>query len=117
MEIKQLDDIMNHFYFGFFAYISLFLVILINFSKAFYNRVKIKKGELSSINGGVFEIISSGVCFVGICMGQMFMGVLGDNNALGFHKWNTYLNIISLLSLVFLIITFFLVIRARKNIG
>ena len=113
IEIKPLDDVMNYFIMIFIAYISLFLVIIINFLKALYLN---KKATSKNIRTIMFvDLIIYVICGLAMLCGMMFMGVLADNNALNWYYWNKWLWFILATSFTIFIINIIIVATNKKS--
>lgn len=113
MEINPLDDVMNYFIMIFITYISLFLVIIINFFKALYLNKKVASKNTRTIM--FIDLIVDIICGFSMLWGLMFMGVLDDNNAINWSYWNKWLYFISATSFIIFIINLIIVVTGRKN--
>lgn len=111
MEIKPLDDVMYYFLWIFAAYISLFVVIVVNFLKALYLKKKITSKRTRVIMS--VDLIVDVICGLSMLGGIMFMGVLADNNAFNWSYWNKWLWFISATSFTIFIINLFIVINNK----
>lgn len=114
IRINPLDDIMNYFSMIFITYISLFLIIIINFLKALYLN---KKNSSNNIRATMFiDLVVDLICGLTMLCGLMFMGVLADNNAPNWSYWNNWLWFISATSATIFIINIALtLIRKKEN--
>ena len=113
MEINPLDDVMNYFIMIFITYISLFLVIIINFLKALYLNKKVASKNTRTIM--FIDLIVDIICGFSMLWGLMFMGVLADNNAINWSYWNKWLYFISATSFIIFIINLIIVVTGKKN--
>lgn len=113
MDIKPLDDVMNYFSFIFLTYISLFLVVIINFFKTIHITKKIISKDTKKI---IFtDLIISVICGIAMYYGMLFMGVLADNDALNWSYWNKWLMFIGATSFVIFIINLIIVLRNKNK--
>ena len=115
LEVKPLDDVMQHFQWIFAAYIVLFIIICINFYKA----IRIRKSLMN--NNAIRKVIQTLdlavdiLCGLAMYAGLMFQGVLADNNALNWTYWSDILVGISVASLIIFILNVIVVIKKKKN--
>lgn len=115
LEVKPLDDVMQHFHWVFIAYIVLFIIVCINFYKA----IKIRKNLINNnvirklIN--TYDLIIDILCGLAMYAGIMFQGVLADNNALNWTYWNDILIGISIGSLIIFILNIIVVFKKKKS--
>lgn len=114
IEIKPLDDVMNHFSWIFFAYISLFAVVCINFFKALYINKKVKDVTNNIRKAQVFDLVVDVVCGIAMASSLMFFGVLADNNALNYNIWLNRILVISFASLNIFILNIIVVLKNKK---
>lgn len=107
MDIRPLDDVMNHFQWIFFTYIILLLVICSNLVKCILN----KKINFNSIIDVVINIL----CWIAMIAGYMFFMVLSDNYAIGWKNWYNTLRIISNTSIIIIIINISIILKKRNK--
>ena len=115
LEVKPLDDVMQHFQWIFVAYIVLFIIVCINFYKA----IRIRKSLIN--NNAIRKVIQTLdlivdiLCLIAMSSGLVFQGVLADNNALNWTYWSDRLVGISVASLIIFILTVIVVIKKKKG--
>jgi len=114
MVVKPLDDVMSYFQFAFLAYIVLFIVVGLNFYKALYIRKNLPNGNSISKLIQRFDLVIDIFCGAAMGAGLIFMGVLADNNALGYNIWFYVLLGISIISFIIFILNVIVVLRERK---
>lgn len=114
LEVKPLDDVMNHFQWIFIAYIVLFIIVCINFYKAIKIRKKLINNNAIRKSIQTLDLIIDILCGLAMYAGLMFQGVLADNNALNWTYWNDILIIISIVSLIIFILNVILVVKKKK---
>ncbi|MGG7059612.1 hypothetical protein ACQPUY_11785 [Clostridium nigeriense] len=114
LEVKPLDDVMNHFQWIFIAYIVLFIIVCINFYKAIKIRKKLINNNAIRKSIQTLDLIIDILCGLAMYAGLMFQGVLADNNALNWTYWNDILIIISMVSLIIFILNVILVVKKKK---
>ncbi|MGG7144468.1 hypothetical protein ACQPVP_13565 [Clostridium nigeriense] len=114
LEVKPLDDVMNHFQWIFIAYIVLFIIVCINFYKAIKIRKKLINNNAIRKSIQTLDLIIDILCGLAMYAGLMFQGVLADNNALNWTYWNDILIILSMVSLIIFILNVILVVKKRK---
>ncbi len=114
IEIKPLDDVMNHFSWIFFAYISLFAIVCINFLKALYTNKKVKDVTNNIKKTQIFDLVVDVICGIAMASSLMFFGVLADNNALNYNIWLNRIELISFASLVIFILNVIVVFKNKK---
>jgi len=114
MVVEPLNDVMSYFKFTFFAYIVLFIIIILNFYKALYIRKKLSRDNSIGKFFQRFDLVIDVFCGVAMAKGLMFQGVLADNNALGHNTWSNILLGISIVSFIVFVLNLIVVLRARK---
>jgi hypothetical protein len=114
MVVKPLDDVMSYFQFAFLAYIVLFIIVSLNFYKALYIRKNMPKGNSISKLTQRFDLVIDIFCGVAMGAGLIFMGVLADNNALGYNTWLYVLLGISIVSFIIFVLNAIVVLKGKK---
>ena len=115
LEVKPLDNVMNHFQLVFIAYIVLFIIICVNFYKAIRVRKNLINNNVIRKLINTYDLIIDVLCGVAMYAGIIFQGVLADNNALNWTFWNDVLIGISILSLVIFILNIVVVVKKKKD--
>lgn len=115
IDIKPLDDVMQHFQWVFIAYVVLFIIVCINLYKA----IKVRKNLINNnvirklIN--IYDLIVDILCVIAMYAGLIFQGVLADNNALNWNFWSNILVVISIVSLIIFILNIGVVVKKKKE--
>lgn len=113
LEIQPLDDVMSYFQFIFFAYVTLFIIVCVNFFKALYINKKSKENHSIGKSTQIFDLGIDVLCGLAMYTGLMFQGVLADNNALNSSIWSNRLVLISIISFTIFILNVIVVFRKR----
>ena len=115
LEVKPLDNVMNHFQFVFIAYIVLFIIVCINFYKAIRIRKNLINNNVIRKLINTYDLIIDVLCGVAMYAGLIFQGVLADNNALNWTYWNDILIGISIISLIIFILNIIVVVKKKSE--
>ncbi len=115
LEVKPLDNVMNHFQLVFIAYIVLFIIVCINFYKAIKIRKNLINNNLIRKLINTYDLIIDVLCGVAMYTGIIFQGILADNNALNWTFWNDILIVISILSLIIFILNIIVVVKKKRE--
>lgn len=103
MAVNPLQDIMNQYLWCFGSYFIAMLIILLNAARSVYFFLRSKKRPLYP-KRGLLDLLISLLCGVSFYMGQMFQGVLADNNVPNLYQWSSYLWLLCLASLALFVV-------------
>lgn len=103
MEVNPLQDIMNYYMWCFGSYFIAMTIILFNAARSVYFFLRSKKRPIYP-KRGLLDLLISLLCGVSLYMGQMFQGVLADNNVPGLYQWSSYLWLLCLASLALFVV-------------
>ena len=115
VDIKPLDDVMQHFQWLFIAYIVLFIIVCINLYKAIRIRKNLINNNVIRKLINTYDLIIDILCGIAMYAGLIFQGVLADNNALNWTYWNDILVGISIISLIIFILNIIVVVKKKKD--
>lgn len=115
IDIKPLDDVMQHFQWVFIAYIVLFIIVCINLYKAIMIRKNLINNNVIRKLINTYDLIVDILCGIAMYAGIIFQGVLADNNALNWTYWNNVLVGISIISLIIFILNIVVVVKKKKD--
>lgn len=115
LEVKPLDNVMNHFQLIFIAYVVLFIIVCINFYKAIRVRKNLINNNLIRKLINTYDLIIDVLCGVAMYAGLIFQGILADNNALNWTYWNDILIGISIISLIIFILNIIVVVKKKSE--
>lgn len=103
MVVNPLQDIMNHYTWCFGSYLIAMTIILLNTARSVYFYLRSRKHPLYQ-KRGLVDLLISLLCGASLYMGQMFQGVLADNNVPNLYQWSSYLWLICLASLALFVV-------------